>query len=232
MPNIQTTPSVYSNDPTAAATGSSSTGVGSGSNPYTGWASQFPSNAGLQGIYNSPFALLPDVYKGLNLAGPGANYLQDFGADPMTLFTVMNGSRGAGAGLGANEGDYANFLNNLYSMMGGRQGGAGQAGRGFSASELTGNVFNASPTSALGSLLTAGNSDQQMRTLFNILRDISNVSMTPMAARGYQSMLQRSGTQALNQMLHSTLDQSGGALNSSVYETIRRIAPQLMVGER
>lgn len=216
--------------------GGPTTGTTSGTNPYTGWASQFPSNAGLQGIYNSPFSLLPDVYKGLNLNGPGYNYLQDFGADPMTLFAVMNGSQGAGAGLGANEGDYANFLNNLYSMLGGRQGqgaGAGTGpGRGFSASELTRNVFNANPTSALGSLMTAGDSDTQMRTLFNILRDISNVSMNPLAARGYQSMLQKSGTQALNEMLHSTVDQTGGAMNANVYETLKRIAPQLMVGER
>ncbi len=206
----------------------SGTGATSGTNPYTGWASQFSDPAALQNVYDSPWALLPNIYKNINTSGSGYNALRDLGADPLTLFTIMNGGRSAGSGFGANEGDYANFLNNLYSSYGGQ---AGQTGRGFSSAELTSNIFNSDPNSALGQTLSAGDSNQQLRTIFNMLRDVSNVGMTPIAARAYQSMAQKTGDQALNQIINASTAGSGAA-NQNVASLLRRINPQLMVGER
>jgi hypothetical protein len=210
-------------DSTDASGGGAGTGITSGSNPYTGFASQFKDQSALQNIYGNPWALLPYVYKGMNPYGTGYGALRNLNFDPMTMFALMNG-KAQGTSFGKeNEGDYANFLNNLYQMIGGTPG---TPGRGFSARELAGNVFSAGPGSALGELLASGDASQQGRTLYNLLRDIGGASMNPLAQRAYESMAQRAIDQAYSAKLGGTA--GSGPSNMPLAQLVAQIAPQLM----
>lgn len=215
------------NTPTASTStgsgGGAGTGTANGSANYEGWAKQFESPQQLQNIYSNPWTLLPYVFKGMNPYGVGYSGLRNLNFDPLTMFTMMNGGQSAGSFAQANEGDYANFLNNLYRMVGGVNG---TPGRGFSAQELSGNVFGAQKGTALGELLTAGDTSQQQRTLYNLLRDVAGASMNPLASRAYESMAQRAIDMAGSQLLGST---AGDATqNKTMAQLVASIAPQLM----
>src|SRR5262245_7555122 len=118
-------------------------GLGPGTNPMRGFASQYtPSTA--QMVWDSPWAILPNVFKAFGGGGDnaralraqtGAGYqsLRDIGADPLTLYNIMAGGDqllSGQMGGGSPEADYINWLNALYKSYG------SVGGRAFSGREL------------------------------------------------------------------------------------------------
>lgn len=196
------------------------TDVTSGTNPGWGFAARYnPSQ--LQTIWESPWAVLPDVFSKFQnpsaMAGPGYQALRDLGADPLTLYNIMVGSDANFAKTGTNApADYANWLKNLYQSYG------TVGGRGFSGRELLQNIFHPGANSSLAQILTAGNADTQMRTLFNLIREASNVGMNPVAARAYQAAAARTGDLAVNQYMKENADSAGNTM--PVYERYRQLA--------
>lgn len=195
-----------------------STGTGGGTNyargtdPLSGFAAQYnPANLG-QVIWDNPWAILPDVFQGINTAGPGYQALRDFGADPLTLFNIMAGVNSDLTGSGV--GDYTNWLAGLYGQLG--QTG----GRAFNARELLNNIFNPGQGSALSNILTSGDAGTQIRTLFNLIREATNAGMNPLAARGYQAMTARRGDDYLNNFIGSNAN--AGSSNLSPADYIRQ----------
>lgn len=205
----------------------SQAGLPVGTNPPTGFASQYDPAQLANIIWSTPWAILPDVFKGMNATGPGYQALRDIGADPLTLYNIMvGGNTDFLSGKGNAPGNYTNWLNNLYSSLG------SVGGRGFNAGELLGRLFNPVNTkdtqSSLYNILTAGDASTQMRTLFNMVRDASNVGMNPLAARGYQAALSNAGDSALNAMLRQPVNQGANAI--PLYEYIRQNNPGLIPG--
>lgn len=213
------------NAATAASNSASQAGLTAGMNPSVGFSSQYNPSQLAGTIWDSPWSILPDVFKGINTAGGGYQALRDIGADPLTLYNIMVG--GNTDFMDKNQpgnapGNYANWLNALYSSLGSR------GGRGFSAGELINKIFNPGGAgennqnqSSLYRILTAGDSSTQMRTLFNLLRDASNVGMNPLAARGYQAAVSRQGDMALNRGLHDNTGGTGGANDIPMYQYLR-----------
>lgn len=220
----------YSNDITSSAapaprnTGGTPANPGeadpNGSNPLYGFAARYnPSQ--LENIWSNPWAILPDVFPGMDMRGAGYQALRDIGADPLTLYNIMAGQGGDLSG-GTATGNYANWLANLLASYG------SVGGRGFSGRELLSSVFNPGEGSALENILTAGDASTQMRTIFNMLRDASNVGLNPLAARGYQAAAARAGDQAINKMMTSGSNE--GVNNMPIYQVLREIAPGLVPG--
>lgn len=198
--------------------------VASGTAPMTGFASQYtPAQAGI--FYQSPWALLNSVFPGINPTTPGYQALRDFGADPLTLHTIMAGSNRAIPQDSA--GDFINFLNELYSNLG------SVGGQALSASELLNTIFTAAGRpadpegqgmSSLQNVLLAGDQGQQVRTLFNMLRDVSNATMNPLAATGYQAALARAGDVYQNQIAQAN---AGSAADQTFGQWLSQNAPSL-----
>lgn len=200
-----------------------------GTNPLSGFASRYNPNQ-LENIWQSPWTILKDIFPNMNMAGPGYQGLRDIGADPLTLYNLMAGQNNDLSAGGT--GGYANWLADLYKSLGTK------GGRGFSGKELLQSLFNpvgaeagsgsTAPNSALYNILTAGDGATQMRTLFNMARDATNVGLNPLAARGYQSALARAGDQAMNQQMNAS---SGADVNSMpIFQLLRQIAPGLVPG--
>ena len=195
----------------AAAGGGSRTGTGTGTGtnpnqngltPLTGFASQYSPEQATQ-AYDNPWYILQDVFKGINPSSPGFQGLRDFGGDPLTLFNVMSGADRRIEDSGANE--FINFMANLYKNLG------TVGGQTFSSQELLGNIFGTGVSdtdpgtgearTTLGQILQAGDQSTQVRTLFNLLRDVSNVTMNPLAASAYQAATARAGDTYGNAMM-------------------------------
>lgn len=228
-------PTMYDNltggapsDATTNATFNDRSRITNGTNAADGFAARYTPGFLDQNIWSNPFMILPDVFSGINTAGPGYQALRDFGADPLTLYNIMRGASGGDLyGTQNSASDYTNFLANLYQGLG------TVGGRGFSGQELLHNVFNPSGPGAgqtagspLYNLLTTGDASTQMRTLFNLLRDVTNVGMNPLAAKGYQGALQRAGDQAMNMAAKENVN--SGAANTPIFQLIKSIAPSLV----
>jgi len=196
---------------TAGTTGTTTAGPSNdGFGSPTGWAAQQGYTPEmLESIYQNPWFLLQDVFKGINTSSPGYQALRDFGADPLSLFTIMQGSDRMTAETGEGAGGFANFLNNLYTNLG------TSGGRGLSAPELLGNIFGQTSfgdkaQSDLGMLLGQGDAGTQIRTLFNLLRDVAGATMNPLASAAYQGALAQAGDTYGNEMLRAD---AGSTLN-------------------
>jgi len=183
-----------------------------GTQPLTGFASQYNPGTLNSVIWDTPWAILPDVFQGINTAGPGYQSLRDFGADPLTLFNIIAGVNSDLAGSGV--GGYANWLANLYTQLG------TPGGRAFNSRELLNNIFNAGDGSALQNILNSGDVNTQVRTLYNLVREATNAGMNPLAARGYQSTIARQGDEYLNQAIKSPADQGAG--NTGIAQWLRQ----------
>lgn len=201
-----------------------------GTVPLSGFASNFPSSVQANALYDSPWAALPFVFgmapgsQQFNRFATGGGYqaLRDFGADPLTLYNIM---MGAGQQLGGGINDYANWLGALYANLGGLRAGQGSGpggagSRGFSGSELLGAIFNPRTDSTLQQILNAGDASAQARTIQALVRDATNVGMNPLAARGYQSAMQRALDAYNAQYIGSAADQ--GAAGMPAYEWLRQ----------
>lgn len=190
-------------DPYAASTAPGNTGFAT----PTGWAGQQGYTPEmLESIYQNPWFLLQDVFSGINTSSPGYQALRDFGADPLSLFTIMQGSnRFTADSDGGAASDFANFLNNLYTQLG-TSGGQELSARGMMRNIFGQTEFGEHAKSDLGRLLGSGDSSTQIRTLFNLLRDVAGSAMNPLAASGYQAALAQAGDSYGNAMLKADAD--------------------------
>lgn len=195
-----------------------SSNLASGTDPLSGNAKDTVGSQ-LPIIYDNPFLAIQKAFPNINLAGPYYQSLRDIGADPLVLYMAMQGNRTKAAGDQGAEAFY-NWLVDLYRAIG------TPGGRWFNAQEMIRNIFNArtgdQDLSPLGAMLLAGDQSTQMRTLFNLLRDVTNVGMNPLAARAYQAALARAGDRALYQIL------TGTAPDQPVFQLIRQIMPALV----
>ena len=162
----------------------------------TGFASRYTPAMADQ-AYENPWYILPDVFPGMSESSPLYQALRDIGADPLTLFNILMGSQQK---IDQGAGDFINWLANLYEGMG-TPGGAT-----INAGDLISTIFGqeavgADAQSSLGQILGAGDQSVQVRTLFNMLRDVSNAAMNPLAARGYQSAIAQAGDRYGNQQM-------------------------------
>lgn len=173
--------------------------------PLTGWAAQqnyIPSM--LSQLFENPWYALGDVFPGLNQTSPLYQQLRDLGADPLALFQLTQGSQGI---LDENnQGQFANWLANLYQQLG------TPGGRAINTGQLLRNLFGANAdNTSLGMVLGAGDMGTQVRTLFNLARDATNAGMDPLSARGYQAALARAGDRYGNEMM-----KAGGEEGASI----------------
>ncbi len=192
MPGAASTPAAGALDPN------------SGMMAPTGWAAQQQyTPQGMKEAYENPWNILMDVFKGIDTSSPGYQGLRDLGADPLTLFNITQGS---GKKIDEGGSDFVNWLANMYQQQGTR------GGQSFDAlgmiKTLFGNADN--DKNSLGQILTAGGGSDQTRTLFNMLRDVSNVAMNPLAARGYQAAVSRAGDEYGNAMMKTDAGKSVG----------------------
>lgn len=214
-PTGEAYPSYRAPNDTGRGGTSTTADTSTGMTPYTGFASRYAPGALNDTIYTDPWNIIPDVFEGIDWSSPGYQYLRDFGADPLSLYNIMAGSTGS---LDPGAGDFVNFMADLYRNLG-TVGGAG-----FDTRELLGNIFGSDETSTLGQILSAGDQGTQVRTLFNLLRDVSNVGMNPLAARGYQAAVAREGDRYGNEMLRTNAGDT-----TSPLEWMSRNAPWLTV---
>jgi hypothetical protein len=175
----------------------------------------------LDQIYENPWYVLQDVYSGIKETSPLYQALRDMGADPLTLFNMTKGATGMNTG-GAS--DFANWLNETY------QGQGQVGGNRFSAQQLLGSLFGqdkfgADSKNTLGQILGAGDMSTQIRTLYNMAKDASNVSLNPLAARGYQSALAQAGDRYGDAMM-----KAGASETMNPSEWMRQNAPWLAIG--
>jgi hypothetical protein len=180
---------------------SSSSDMSGGMSPLSGFASRYTPALANQ-AYENPWYILQDVFSGISPSSPGYQALRDFGGDPLTLFNIMQGSRQK---IDQGAGDFINWLANMYSNMG------TPGGQAFNANNLIRTLFGqtkfgAESDNTLGQILGAGDMSTQVRTLFNMLRDASNVGMNPLAARGYQSAVAQAGDAYGNAQMKSPAD--------------------------
>lgn len=185
-------------------------GAGSlpGLSPTRGFAARYTPSQ-LTNVYQSPWTILPDVFRGIQTSSPGYQAMRDLGGDPLALYNVIKGSQGQ---LGGGAADFTNFMADLYKGMG------TPGGKGFNARDMVNAIFNttktgADATSSLGQILGAGDMSQQVRTLFNLLRDVAGVGMNPLAASGYQSALAQAGDRYTNAQMSLPAGQTSTAVD-------------------
>ena len=186
-----------------------SSGVNSGTGgmaPLTGFAARYSPEGAAQ-AFDNPWYILRDVFPGISVSSPGYQGLRDFGADPLVMYNIMRGGGGTVEDQG--PGEFINFMANLYRNLG------SVGGQGFSARALLNNIFSAANATdengmaqnTLAAILSAGDQSTQVRTLFNLLRDVSNAAMNPLAASAYQATAAQAGDLYGNAMMRSNADQ-------------------------
>ncbi len=174
--------------PTSGAGAGATPNPNSGMTPTTGFAGRY-TPAMMEQAYENPWYILQDVFKGIGTSSPMYQSLRDLGGDPLTLYNIAQGGQKK---IDGGAKDFINWLANTYQQ----QGTSG--GRDFDAKELLGTLFSqqnfgADAQNTLGQILGAGDMSNQIRTLYNMARDVSNVGMNPLAARGYQAALAQAG---------------------------------------
>lgn len=186
--------------PGTPATPATPNGPGTPATPATpgNFASQY-TPAMMDQIYENPWYILGDVFNGIKSTSPLYQSLRDIGADPLTLYNITKGAQG---NISGGASDYVNWLANSYQNLG------SQGGQRFDAKQLLGALFGqekfgSDSQNTLGQILGAGDMSTQIRTLFNMARDASNVGLNPLAARGYQSALAQAGDRYGDAMLGS-----------------------------
>ena len=174
--------------------------------PMTGFASRYTPAMADQ-AYENPWYVLPDVFPGMKTSSPMYQALRDPGGDLLTLFNILAGS---GQKIDQGAGTFINWLENIYKQQ------ATPGGKDFDAAGMISTLFGqdkmgAESDNTLGQILGAGDMGTQVRTLFNMLREVSNVGMNPLAARGYQSAVAQAGDMYGNAQMKADATEDGGA---------------------
>lgn len=221
---IDLLPSLFPDVPTATPGPVDPNAVGTvGTNPLSGFAANYdPAQLSAQ-IWQNPWNILPDVFKGINVSGPGYQALRDLGADPVALYNIMQG--GSSDLTAAGVGGYTNWLASLYKNLG------TPGGRTFSSKEMLSNIFKQKSQgkgseNALARLLSSGGASEQIRTLFGLVQDAANAGMNPLASRGYIDAIRRAGDVYGNEMLRQPVN--AGANNQMISEWMRTRFPGLV----
>jgi hypothetical protein len=201
-PTGTTVPGYGISDATANAAVDPMTGMA----PMTGFASRYTPAMADQ-VYENPWYLLSDIFPGMKTSSPGYQALRDLPFDPLTLYNLMVGSEQS---TDQGAGDYINWLKNMYEQ----QGSVG--GATLNSTKLLKTLFGqeglgADSENSLGQILGAGDMGTQIRTLFNMAREVSNGTMNPLAARGYQSAIAQAGDRYGNAQMKTDLAENGGA---------------------
>lgn len=189
--------------------------------PMTGFASRYTPAMADQ-VYENPWYLLTDIFPGMKTSSPMYQALRDLPFDPLTLFNIMIGSEQS---IDQGAGDYINWLNNLYTQQ------ATPGGSTLNSASLIKTLFGqeglgADSQNTLGQILGAGDMSTQVRTLFNMAREISNGSMNPLAARGYQAAMAQAGDRYGSAQMKADATAEGGA-SMSPTEWMRENVPWL-----
>jgi hypothetical protein len=187
--------------------------------PMTGFASRYTPVMADQ-AYENPWYVLPDVFPGMKTSNPMFQALRDLGFDPLTLYNIMAGSQQE---IDQGAGSYINWLENLYKNQ------ATPGGQTLDATSLIRTLFGQEmptaptvgasgevtsegvPGNSLSNILGAGDMSTQVRTLFNMLREVSNGAMNPLAARGYQSAVAQAGDSYGNAQMKAASNEDGTA---------------------
>jgi hypothetical protein len=185
--------------------------------PLTGFASRYNPALADQ-AYENPWYTLPDVIPGISTSDPMFQALRDLGGDPLTLYNIMQGGNQK---IDQGAGGFINWLQNMYKQQ------STKGGADFDAQALISQIFGqdkfgADSENTLGQILGAGDMSTQVRTLFNMLRDVSGVGMNPLAGRGYQSAIAQAGDRYGNAMMNSE-----GAETMNPAEWISKNLPHL-----
>jgi hypothetical protein len=189
----------------------------------TGFASRYtPYGATL--AYENPWYILPEVFPGMRggTANPFFQGLRDLPFDPLALYTIAQSSQ-PGAAVGASP--YINWLEQMYRQQ------LTPGGAGPDAKSLIRTVFGQGApgeegaNNTLQAMLAAGGPSEQIRVLFNLLRDASAAGMNPLEARAYQSAVSQAGDRYGSAMMKA--DETGVM---GPTEWIRENAPWLAMG--
>lgn len=213
---MNTTPGGPATSPSPTAAG------GDGMTPYGGFAGQYAPGS-LKGIYENPWYILPDVFSGVDMASPLYQTLRDINADPLALYNLIMGANQTFNSDAQGDAAFTNWLAQMYQNL----GTAG--GKGFDVRQMLANLFaqdtSKDSESALNAVLRSGDVNQQVRFLYNLVRDATNVGMNPLAAAGYQSAMARQLDAYGNDVLRGDSGQ-----NLTPLEWVKRNAPQLVIG--
>lgn len=189
---------------TGALAGNPNPQNATGTDPYTGFSARYQPGALRNVIYDNPWTILPDVFSGMQVNTPGYQNLRDIGADPLTLYNIMQGAFSNMTNY--NEGDYANWLAQMYQGLG------TVGGRSFNSRELLGAIQNARAGSALRAALDAGDTSTQVRTLYNLASEAYNAGMNPLAARAMQANLAQAGDRYMNSAIKTNAGEGANAM--------------------
>jgi hypothetical protein len=174
-----------------------------------------------QQVYENPWYILPDVFQGIAPTSPLYQSLRDMGADPLALYNVMQGSQGKTG----NDASYIDWLADFFKKQ--TTAAPNQASPQNLLSMIFGQEkFGAESPNTLGQILGAGDMSTQVRTLYNLAKDSTNLSMNPKTARAYQAALAQSGDTYGTEMLGS----QGGTGVQNISQWIKQYAPWLGLG--
>jgi hypothetical protein len=194
-----------------------------GMDPLSGWAGTQGFNPAelANTVYTSPFSILSKVFPGMTEAGPGYQTLRNIGGDPLALYNIMQGgNRVFSEKSGVN--DFTNWLRNMYASYGSR------GGRSFNAQELLGNIFKQreGSTSSLANILRGAGEGGQANALYSLIRDVTGVSMNPLAGAGYNAAMQRAADRYNTARI--TAGSGEGANQMLITDWIRKNFPSLI----
>lgn len=191
-----------------------------GMDPLSGFAARY-NPAMLDQIYENPWYAISDAVPGAQPSSPLYQSLRDMGGDPLTLYNIIQGSRQK---IDGGAEDFTNWLAGVYGNQ------ARRGGQDFDANQLIQTLFGQTKfgdqsQNTLGQILGAGDMATQVRTLFNMVRDASNVGMNPLAARGYQAAIAQAGDRYGNAAMRDTAGTGASAMNPTQW--IAQNAPWL-----
>jgi hypothetical protein len=155
-------------------------------------------------VYENPWAILADLFPNMSTSSPLYQALRDLGADPLTLFTVLAGSQAMFPETGGGS-NFVDWLSNLFTQYG-TPGGMTVNGAQALQNIFGQTKFGADAENSLGMSLGAGDQSTQTRTLFNLVRDIANMTMDPISGSAYQSAMQQAGDKYMNSQLKAGAD--------------------------
>lgn len=171
--------------------------------PMTGFASRYtPASAEM--LFANPEVILRDTLRDMGRTPDGALFgmLAPQAAAANALFALGYGGT-SDLGAGSNEAGI-NFINDFLR----NQGTAGGQAVDFNAGMNALNTF--APGSALESLLTTGDPEQQIGNYRNIAGALANSSLHPLMARAFNNFLDQRGTDFMSSVARGNAQSNFG----------------------